>query len=116
MIAAGFSNGANIAASLLLLRPGLLAGAILFRAMAPLVPERAPALAGTPVLVSNGRMDPFVAPGETERLAALLRDDGANVTLAWQQAGHNLTTADVEVAREWLARVAIASGSPTPTR
>jgi predicted esterase len=102
VIAAGFSNGANIAGSLLLLEPGSLAGAVLFRAMVPIVPEPLPELGGTPVLLSNGRRDPLVAPAETERLAALLRRGGADVTLAWQDAGHELTANDVDTARDWL--------------
>jgi predicted esterase len=104
LIATGFSNGANIAASLLLLAPGALAGAILFRAMVPLVPDTLPQLAGVPVLLSNGERDPLVSPAETERLATLLRSAGADVTLAWQPAGHELTSGDVSRAREWLMR------------
>ena len=102
-MALGFSNGANIAASLLLIRPGTLAGAVLFRAMVPVVPDPLPALARTPVLLSNGRLDPLVSPSQTERLDALLRQADADVTLAWQRAGHALTTADVSSAREWLS-------------
>lgn len=103
LMAVGFSNGANIAASLLLLEPGSLGGAVLFRAMVPLVPEPMPSLPATPVLLSNGRRDPLVSAPETERLATLLRDAGAAVTLAWQPAGHELTPADVTQARDWLA-------------
>ena len=102
VIAAGFSNGANIAASIALLRPGVLHRAILFRAMVPLVPDPLPSLPRTPVLVSNGRTDPMVAVTETERLAALLRDAGAEVTLIWQAAGHHLVQEDLIRAREWL--------------
>jgi predicted esterase len=103
VVAAGFSNGANMAASLLLLAPGALAGAVLFRAMVPLEPEPPPELEGTPVLLSSGCNDPLVAPAETERLAGLLRKTGAAVTLVWQPAGHELTGGDVEAARDWLA-------------
>jgi phospholipase/carboxylesterase len=103
VVAVGFSNGANIAGSLLLLRPGVLQRAVLFRAMVPLVPDPPPSLPRTPVLVSNGRSDPLVAVAETERLVALLRDAGADVTLAWQQAGHHLVEDDLARAREWLA-------------
>jgi predicted esterase len=111
VIAVGFSNGANIAGSLLLLRPGTLQRAVLFRAMVPLVPEPLPALAGTTVLVSNGRSDPIVPVAETERLAALLRAAGAGVTLAWQPGGHNLTRDDVVRAHEWLADAGIRKGA-----
>ena len=102
VIAAGFSNGANIAASLVLLRPGVLHRAVLFRAMVPLVPDPLPSLPPTPVLVSNGRTDPIVPLAETDRLAALLRDAGAEVTLVWQAAGHHLVQEDLTRAREWL--------------
>jgi predicted esterase len=107
IVAAGFSNGANMAASLLLLEPAVLAAAILFRAMVPLVPEPLPSLPGTPVLVSNGRHDPLATAEETERLAGLLRSAGADVTLAWQPAGHELTPGDVAQARSWLDRVRV---------
>ena len=102
VIAAGFSNGANTAGALLLLRPEVLGGAILFRAMIPLVPETMPKIADTPVLVSNGRADPLVSADQTEQLASLLRSAGADVTVAWQNAGHELTQQDVTTAREWL--------------
>jgi len=103
IIAVGFSNGANIAASLLLLAPGLLAGAVLFRAMVPLVPNPLPSLAGTSVLLSNGRLDTLIQPAETDRLAALLRSAGVDLTLVWQPGGHQLAQGDVDGAREWLA-------------
>ena len=102
--AVGFSNGANIAGALLLLRPDTLGAAVLFRAMVPLMPETVPNIPATPVLISNGKMDPLVSVEETERLAALLRSAGADVTTAWQNAGHELTDRDVITAREWLAR------------
>src|SRR3977135_4353610 len=80
VIAVGFSNGANIAGALLLLRPDVLGGAILFRAMVPLTPATLPYVRKTPVLISNGRVDPLVSAEETEHLAALLRSAGAEVT------------------------------------
>jgi predicted esterase len=102
VVAVGFSNGANIASSMVLLRPGVLHRAVLFRAMVPLVPDPLPAVPGTPVLVSNGRADPIVTAAETERLAALLRAAGADVTRVWQTAGHHLVQEDLIRAREWL--------------
>ena len=104
LTAVGFSNGANMAAALLLLRPDALGGAVLFRAMVPLIPDALPKLPATPVLLSNGRSDPLVSGEETERLAALLRSAGADVTVSWQHAGHELTDRDVVTAREWLAQ------------
>jgi predicted esterase len=102
VIAAGFSNGANIAASLLLLRPEALSGAVLFRAMVPIVPAPLPSLPSTPVLLSNGRHDPLVSVDETERLADLLRRAGATLTLTWQPVGHELTPNDIARATQWL--------------
>jgi len=102
--AVGFSNGANIAGALLLLRPEVLGRAVLFRAMVPLTPEELPRMAATPVLISNGKADPLVSAEETERLAALLRAGGAHVTVSWQNSGHELTERDVITAREWLAQ------------
>ena len=104
VIAVGFSNGANIAGALLLLRPDTVGGAVLFRAMVPLTPETLPNIPATPVLISNGKMDPLVSVEETERLAALLRSAGADVTVSWQNASHELTDRDVITAREWLAQ------------
>ena len=102
--AVGFSNGANIAGALLLLRPDTLGGAVLFRGMVPLTPETLSNGPANPVLISNGKMDPLVSVEETERLAALLRSAGAAVTVSWQNAGHELTDRDVITAREWLAQ------------
>ena len=104
VIAVGFSNGANIAGALLLVRPEVLGAAVLFRAMVPLIPEKQPKIPSTPVLISNGKMDPLVSAEETERLAALLRFAGAEVTLSWQTSGHDLTERDVITAREWVAQ------------
>lgn len=102
VVAVGFSNGANIAASLLLLRPGILRGAILFRAMVPLRPDRQPSLAGVRVLLSEGASDPIVAREQGEELARMLREGGADVTLVWQGAGHGLVDADLRAASAWL--------------
>ncbi len=105
LFAVGFSNGANIAASLLLLHPGLLAGAVLLRAMTPFELETLPDLSGTPVYLAAGRSDQMIPPESTERLAELLREAGAEVTLDWQPGGHGIGRAEVEAARAWLAGV-----------
>lgn len=109
VIAVGFSNGANIAASMLLLRPETLAAAILFRPMSPPTPERLPDLAPVPVFIGSGRHDPIVPVAEAERLAALLRRAGAPVTLHWEAGGHRLTQGDLDAAREWLAETHLAT-------
>jgi predicted esterase len=104
LIAVGFSNGANIAGSLLLLRPDALTAGIVFRAMVPLVPDPLPSLKGTRVLVSNGTQDPLVTAADSERLVKLFRDSGATADLVWQTAGHQLAPGDVTAARQWLER------------
>jgi predicted esterase len=102
VVAVGYSNGANIAASILLLRPEILSAAILFRAMVPLIPERQPNLSSIPVWIGAGAHDPIIPTSETKRLAELLRKAGADVTLRYFPAGHALTPHDVEAARDWL--------------
>lgn len=103
LMAVGFSNGANIAASMMLLRPEVLTGAVLLRAMIPFEPEIPPDLTGTPVFIAAGREDPLIPPAQTERLEALLRRAGADVTLNWQSGGHQLTRDDLVTVRDWLA-------------
>jgi phospholipase/carboxylesterase/glyoxalase family protein len=100
--AAGFSNGANIAASLLLLRPGVLRKAMLFSPMVPLDPPAAPDLSAVDVFISAGRRDPIVDPSNTQRLADMLAAAGARVALRWTDGGHSLTAEDVAAARDWL--------------
>ena len=102
VVAVGYSNGANIAASMLLLRPEILSAAILFRAMVPLVPDTRPDLSSVRVWIGAGSYDPIIPTSETKKLAELLRNAGADVTMRHFPAGHELTAADVEGAREWL--------------
>jgi phospholipase/carboxylesterase len=110
-VAVGFSNGANIAAALLLLKPDVLAGAILLRAMVPLSapPKSDPVkanLAGTSVLLLSGQRDPIVPASNSARLAELLSQAGAVVTHKVLPAGHQLSQADVSLARDWIGNVA----------
>jgi phospholipase/carboxylesterase len=100
-VAAGYSNGANIAASILLLRPEVFEGAMLFRAMVPLEPEQAPDLAGKTVFLAGGKQDPIVPAENTRKLAGMLKSYGAQLTLHWEEAGHALTDAEVETAKAW---------------
>ena len=97
IMAIGYSNGANIAASLLLLRPEILFSAILFRPMIPLVPEPLPNLSNKRVLVSAGLRDPIVASYQTKDLIDLLIRVRANVSVQWQNSGHELTQRDVKL-------------------
>ena len=102
LVAVGFSNGANIAASMLLLRPESLAGAVLLRATLPFEPKAPPALAGVAVFMASGRADPYARPADVERLAALLGEGGAKVTLRWSAGGHEMAPGDVTGAADWL--------------
>ncbi|MDD1533233.1 MULTISPECIES: alpha/beta hydrolase [unclassified Bradyrhizobium] len=104
-VAVGFSNGANIAAALLLLEPDVLAGAILLRAMVPLSDPPTADLAGKPILLLSGQGDPIVPAGNSARLAALLSQAGASVTHRILPAGHQLSQADVTLARDWIGNV-----------
>ena len=103
-IAVGFSNGANIAASLLLSYPKTLMGAILFRAMVPFIPDSPPNLYDKKVLLSAGVFDPIVSESQTQSLYDILKKSRANVTLKWQQSGHNLTQSDILDAKGWLSQ------------
>jgi predicted esterase len=104
LFAVGFSNGANIAASLLLTYPRLLAGAVLLRAMVPFEPDSAPDLSGIPVYLAAGRSDQMVPPENTERLAQVLREAGADVTLDWQPGGHGIGPDEIQAAQNWFAK------------
>ena len=104
VVAVGFSNGANIAASLMLRHPGVLAGAALLRPMVPFSPETLPALAGSRVLIGAGRADEVAPPVQAEALANLLARAGAEVTLAWSEGGHGLGPHDFVEVRNWVAR------------
>jgi phospholipase/carboxylesterase len=103
LAAVGYSNGANVAASLMLLHPGLLRAAILFRVMVPFEPEETPDLSGMPVFLAAGRRDQMIPPENTERLAEILREAGADLDLRWRNTGHALTYEEVGEAKEWLA-------------
>jgi len=105
LVAVGYSNGANVAASLMLLHPGLLRAAVLFRAMVPFEPEETPDLSGMPVFLAAGRRDRMIPPQSTERLAEILREAGADLDLRWRDTGHALTYEEVAEAREWLSGV-----------
>ena len=104
LFAVGFSNGANIAASLLLSRPDLLRGAVLLRPMMPFEPEALPDLSDVRIFVAAGELDHMVPKENTERLIELLRDSGAEVQVGWQRTGHGLAGEEVEEANRWFSR------------
>jgi predicted esterase len=87
---------------MLLLRPEILSAAILFRAMVPLSPETQPNLSSVRVWIGAGTHDRIIPMSDTKTLAELLRNAGADVTMRNFQAGHELTSQDLEAARDWL--------------
>src|SRR3954469_17633007 len=102
LTAVGYSNGANIAAAVFLLRPGTITSAILFRAMVPLTPDAKPNLGGTRALICSGTHDPIIPVDNAERLTAMLRAAGADVTLRLQNGSHQLVYDEIAAAKKWL--------------
>jgi predicted esterase len=100
--AVGYSNGANIAAAVFLLRPGAITSAVLLRAMVPLTPARPPDLRGTRVLICSGKRDPIIPVENAGRLAAMLRDAGSDVTHRLADSGHQLVFDEIAAAKNWL--------------
>jgi phospholipase/carboxylesterase len=114
LIAIGFSNGANIAASVMLTGPSVFSHAVLFRAMVPFEPREHAKLGGTPVLLSSGEWDPIATPEQARRLQTLLTAAGAKPTLNFFDAGHELTRGDISAAASWIA--ALIPPKPTTAR
>lgn len=104
VLAFGYSNGANIAAAMLLTGAAVFSRAALVRAMVPLEPEQLPDLSGTEVLLAAGLYDPIATGAQTDRLAELLEAAGAKVTVHRERTGHQMTQGDIEAAGRWLAR------------
>jgi phospholipase/carboxylesterase len=102
-VAVGYSNGANIAAALLLMRPRALAGAVLLRAMVPLTDPPDADLGGKPVLILSGRQDPIVPADNADMLYTMLSKAGAKVNHRVLPAGHQLSQTDIALARKWTA-------------
>ena len=103
VFALGYSNGANVASTVMFVEPGILQGAILFRPMLVYEPTEKNDLSGSAVFISAGRMDPIVPTASVEQLAALFQSAHAEVTLEWQLVGHNLVPSEVSEAADWLA-------------
>jgi predicted esterase len=103
IFALGYSNGANIASTVMLVEPGLLQGGVLLRPMLVYEPSERADLTHSAVFISAGRADPIVPVSSVEQLAGLLQSLGAEVTLKWQLAGHNLVPSEVREAADWLS-------------
>ena len=102
VVALGYSNGANIAASMLLLHPRVLHAAALMHPMVPLTPKRLPQLSSTRVIITAGENDPIVPADNTERLAAMLREAGAAVEVHWAPGGHAIAQEELDAVRKWM--------------
>jgi predicted esterase len=103
LAAVGYSNGANIAASLMLRHPGLIKWAALFHPMIPFVPDTLPELSNVKILITAGKNDPIVSKEQTENLKTLFQDCGAFVNLFWQERGHSLVEEEINEANRFLA-------------
>ena len=103
VFALGYSNGANIAAALMLLHPDALAGGALLRAVLPLEPPALPDLGAKPVLIAAGLDDPYSSRESVVALADRLKRSGATVELRWHAAGHGLAREELTAVRDWIA-------------
>jgi predicted esterase len=103
--ALGYSNGANIAASMLLLRPKTLEGGILLRALMPIMPKEPPDLRGKRIYISAGRKDEMVSADESRKLAEVLADAGADVTLNFENSGHRIAEGEIQRIRNWVKKL-----------
>jgi len=107
VVAVGFSNGANIAAAVTLLRPGTLRAAALFSAMMPVPDPPELDLTGTEVFLAGADNDPMAPLVSADRLVAALRQRGADVTTFRHRGGHQVTPESVAAARDWFAALAL---------
>lgn len=105
VIAVGYSNGANIAASLLFHYRDALNGAILHHPMVPREDVTLPDLSNRNVFIAAGKNDPICPPEESQNLHSLLKEAGADVSLHWENGGHQLTLQEVEAAQEWYSNL-----------
>jgi phospholipase/carboxylesterase len=106
ILSIGYSNGANIASSLLLIHPEIITSAVLFRAMVPFMPEKVPNLSGKNIFIGAGQYDPIVPREQTETLFDLFKKAGANVVLHFQEnSGHELGYDEISAAKEWLSKI-----------
>jgi predicted esterase len=103
VFALGYSNGANVASTVMLIEPGAIQGSILFRPMVVYEPPDKPDLSGSSIFISAGRLDSIVPTASVEQLAEIFRSGNADVTLKWQISGHNLVPSEVREAAEWFA-------------
>jgi predicted esterase len=102
LIVVGYSDGANLAASLILLHPHYLAGAVLFRPMVPLAPGIIRNFSNLSIFISAALQDPLIPAGQAEELAAIFQSGGADVTINWHNGGRELGEDEIQAAKNWL--------------
>jgi len=110
LIVVGHSNGANLAASLILLHPHYLAGAVLFRVTVPLVPEIIRDFSNLFIFIGAASPDPLIPAGQAEELTAIFKSGGADVTISWHKGGREIGEDEAQAARNWLARNGFRKG------
>ena len=104
VVAIGYSNGANIAASLLFHYRDVMKGVILHHPMVPIRGLNLPAMTNLPIFIGAGKNDPICSSNETEELVELLQNAGADVLVHWEQNGHQLTQTEIETASSWFSQ------------
>jgi len=104
LVVVGHSDGANLAASLILLHPHYLAGAVLFRVMVPLLPDLIRDFSNLFIFIGAATLDPLIPADQASELAAIFKSGGAKVAISWHQGGRELGEDDLQAARNWLAR------------
>ena len=104
LVALGYSNGANIAAAILLLKPEIFSKAVLLRPMMPLLNPPEANLTGKRILIVNGRYDTVIPKESTEKLRLSLEEAGGTVEVITLDAGHEIATDDIALASEWLTK------------
>ncbi|MER9492572.1 alpha/beta hydrolase [Mesorhizobium sp. M0006] len=107
----GYSNGANILASVMFAAPELFDAAVLMHPLIPFEPQVQGSIAGRRILVTAGKRDPICPPNLTSRLEAYLRADGADVTVEWHDGGHEIRPNEIEAARRLFAAVPVEGAS-----
>ncbi|MEK3772430.1 alpha/beta hydrolase [Paenibacillus sp. FSL R5-0887] len=102
LVAVGYSNGANIAGSLLFHYKDIFRAAVLLHPMVPLRNVELPSLEGVSIFIGAGTNDPLITSTETQELEGILQKAGAEVTTHWGNQGHRLSRAEAEAAKDWL--------------
>ena len=110
LVVVGHSDGANLAASLILLHPHYLAGAVLFRVMVPSLPDLIRDFSNLFIFIGAATLDPLIPADQASELAAIFKSGGAKVAISWHEGGRELGEDDIQAARNWLARDGFRKG------